>query len=55
LYAVPYQHYTTAIEGYFNVLKSRLQKKKGLTYIELVKNVKDDVIINNIQYIFIKI
>lgn len=24
-----------------NVLKSRLQKKKGLTYDELVKNVKD--------------
>ena len=31
-----YQHYTNAIEGYFNVLKSRLQKKKGLTYNELV-------------------
>ena len=40
LYAVPYQHYTNAIEGYFNVLKSRLQKKKGLTYNELVNNVK---------------
>ena len=26
---------------YFNVLKSRLQKKKGLTYNELVNNVKD--------------
>ena len=39
LYAVPY--HTNAIEGYFNVLKSRLQKKKGLTYNELVKNVKD--------------
>ena len=38
LYAVPY---TNAIEGYFNVLKSRLQKKKGLTYDELVNNVKD--------------
>tara|TARA_X000000950_G_scaffold181259_1_gene219816 strand:+ start:874 stop:1098 length:225 start_codon:yes stop_codon:yes gene_type:complete len=25
----------------FNVLKSRLQKKKGLTYDELVNNVKD--------------
>ena len=32
---------TNAIEGYFNVLKSRLQKEKGLTYDELVKNVKD--------------
>ena len=41
LYAIPYQHYTNAIEGYFNVLKSRLQKKKGLTYDELVNNVKD--------------
>ena len=35
MYAVPYQHYTNAIEGYFNVLKSRLQKKKGLTYDEI--------------------
>ena len=41
LYAVPYQHYTNAIEGYFNVLKSQLQKKKGLTYDELVNNIKD--------------
>ena len=41
MYAVPYQHYTNAIERYFNVLKSRLQKKKGLTYNELVNNVKD--------------
>ena len=41
LYSVPYQHYTNAIEGYFNVLKSRLQKKKGLTYNELGNNVKD--------------
>ena len=41
MYAILYQHYTNAIEGYFNVFKSRLQKKKGLTYNELVKNVKD--------------
>ena len=41
MYVVPYEHYTNAIEGYFNVLKSRLQKKKGLTYDELVNNVKD--------------
>ena len=40
LYTVPYQHYTNAIEGYFNVLKSRKKKKKGLTYNELVNNVK---------------
>ena len=41
LYTIPYQHYTNSIEGYFNVLKSRLQKKKGLTYNELVNNIKD--------------
>ena len=41
MYNVLYQHYTNAIEGYFNVLKSRSQKKKGLTYNELVNNVKD--------------
>jgi transposase-like protein len=28
LYTVPYQYYTNAIERYFNVLKSRLQKKR---------------------------
>jgi hypothetical protein len=33
-------HYTNAIEGYFNVFKSRLQK--GLTYNELV-NVLDEI------------
>ena len=26
LYSVPYQHFTNAIENWFNVLKSRLQK-----------------------------
>ena len=41
LYSIPYQYYTNAIKGYFNVLKPRLQKKKGLTYDKLVKNVKD--------------
>ena len=41
LYTNPYQHYTNAIDGYFNVLKSRLQKKKGLTYNKLDNNVKD--------------
>ena len=40
LFSVPYQHYTNAIEGYFNVLKSRLNKKDGITYDDLVKNVK---------------
>ena len=33
--------HTNDIEGYFNVLKSRLQKKKGLTYN--VKDVLDEI------------
>jgi len=40
LYAVPYQHYTNAIEGYFNVLKSRLQKLEGVKYDNLKENIK---------------
>lgn len=39
LYSVPYQHYTNAIEGFFNVLKSRLQKVKGNSYAELKTNI----------------
>jgi len=35
LYSVPYQHYTNAIEGYFNALKSILQKLEGLKPNEL--------------------
>lgn len=30
LYSVPYQHYTNAIEMFFSMLKSKLQKKSGL-------------------------
>ena len=41
LYAVPYQHFTNSIENYFSMLKSRLQKKSGLTYNEINKNIKD--------------
>ena len=41
LYSVPYQHFTNCIEGYFNVLKSKLNKKKGLGYEKLNKNVKE--------------
>ena len=29
LYIVPYQHETQAIEGFFNVLKSRLKQKSS--------------------------
>ena len=38
LYTIPYNHRTQAIEGFFNVLKSKLAKKKGFTYEELCKN-----------------
>ena len=41
LYAVPYQHFTNAIENFFSVFKSRLQKKVGITYSELKENIKD--------------
>jgi hypothetical protein len=41
LYSVPYQHYTNAIEMFFSMLKSKLQKKSVLTYIEIDKNIKD--------------
>jgi len=40
LYTIPYNHQTQAIEGFFNVLKSKLAKKKGFTYEELCKNTK---------------
>jgi transposase-like protein len=41
LYSVPYQHYTNAIEMFFSMLKSRLQKKTGLIYNELNENIKE--------------
>jgi len=37
---VPYQHFTNAIEHYFSILKSRLQKLEGLTYNDLKLNIK---------------
>ena len=40
LYAVPYQHFTNAIEHYFNILKSKLQKLEGLTFNELKLNIR---------------
>ena len=33
LYSVPYQHGTQAIEGFFNVLKSRLKQKSSVQVI----------------------
>ena len=43
LYEVPYQHFTNAIENFFSVFKSRLQKKIGITYQELKSNIKDTI------------
>jgi len=41
LYSVPYQHFTNAIENWFSVLKSKLQKKEGLTYNHLQSNIEN--------------
>jgi len=41
LYTIPYNPQTQAIEGFFNVLKSKLAKKKGLTYEKLCENIKN--------------
>ena len=40
LYGIPYQPYTNAIENFFSVLKSKLQKMKGLKYKELKENIE---------------
>jgi transposase-like protein len=40
LYSVPYQHFSNAIENYFSMLKSRLQKYSGgLKYNNLKENI----------------
>ena len=39
IYSVPYQHYTNGIEMFFSFLKSKLQKKQGLYYEDLNKNI----------------
>ena len=39
LYIVPYQHFSNAIENYFSMLKSRLQKYSGLKYVNLKENI----------------
>jgi len=41
LYSVPYQHYTNAIENYFSVLKSKLQKKRNVGLTNLKNNIKN--------------
>ncbi len=52
LYSVPYQHYTNAIEMFFSMLKSRLQKKSGLTYNQLNENIQE--VIKTIQESYYK-
>jgi transposase len=39
IYSVPYQHYTNSIEMFFSLLKSKLQKRQGLYYEDLNKNI----------------
>ena len=39
LYSVPYQHFTNSIKNYFSMMKSRLHKLNGLTYLELKENI----------------
>lgn len=43
VYTVPYQHFTNAIEGYFNILKTRLQKMNGLKYEDLRNNIENAI------------
>ena len=40
LYAVPYQHFTNAIEMMFSVLKNKMSKDKSLTYEEISASVE---------------
>ena len=40
LYAVPYQPYTNVIEGYFSVLKSKLQKNNDIGLEKLKQNIR---------------
>jgi transposase len=41
LYAVPYQHFTNVIEGYFSVLKSKLRKQQGIGLHQLKQNISN--------------
>jgi transposase len=40
LYAVPYQHFTNVIEGYFSVLKSKLRKQNDVGLNKLKQNIR---------------
>ena len=55
LYSVHYQHFTNAIENWFSVLKSKLQKKQRLTYNHLqtnIANVLRDIQLTTFKNIF---
>ena len=55
LYSVPYQHFTNATENWVSVLKSKLQKKQGLTYNHLqtnIANVLRDIQLTTFKNIF---
>lgn len=39
-YSIPYQHYTNAIENFFSILKSKLEKMEGYKYEELKENIQ---------------
>ena len=39
LYSVPYQHFSNAIENYFSMLKSKLQRLNGLKHENLKENI----------------
>lgn len=44
LYSVPYQHFSNAIENYFSMLKSRLNKYSGgLKYVNLKENIRNAI------------
>jgi hypothetical protein len=43
LYSVPYQHFSNAIENYFSMLKSKLQKFSGLKYANLRENITNAI------------
>ena len=51
LYSVPYQHYTNAIENFFSVMKSHIQKDRGIGWHALLSSVKAAIQkITTIQY-----
>ena len=40
MYAVPYQHFTNVIDGYFSVLKSKLRKQNDVGLEKLKQNIR---------------